>query len=235
MPARTSRASEIAAQIESDILKAGATSGAHVGLRKDLLERFSTSPSVINEALRILRERGLIAVKPGPHGGIFVAEDVQWMQLSGINMWFRRGVFSPQELLGSRVHLEDLFARVALEKITPEDARPLEWAFDDLKTSTANATDYWRANLRLHLAIARASKLTFLAETYQALVVTLTHSLMHAEFVEDHEELLKHNIAVHGELVHSIRTGDAPLLEKVISLHRQDLVRDGDPTWSPAV
>jgi DNA-binding FadR family transcriptional regulator len=229
------RPSEIAAQIESEILKAGASSGSHVALRKDLLERFNTSPSVINEALRILRERGLVTVKPGPYGGIFVADDIQWVKLGGINMWFRQSPFSPLELFRSRVHLEDVFARAAVERITPEDARTLAWTLEDLRSSTSTALDYWAANLRLHTAIARASKLNFLCDMYQALIICLSQSLMHAEFVEGHESMLEHNLGVHGELVRAIQARDVGALEKALANHREDMVRASDATWSPDV
>lgn len=232
----TSRVAEIAAEIESTILKGGAAAGAHVGLRKDLLEQYGTSPSVINEALRILRERGLITVKPGAHGGVFVADDVRWVQLSGINMWFRKSSHSPLEMFQSRVHLEDALARAALERFRPDDVRGLEWAFDDLKRSTTTAREYWEANLRFHSSVAYASHLDFLADTYQALVITLSQGLMHAEFVEEgHEDLLAHNLEVHGQLIDAIRNRDVDLLDKVLSLHRSDLVRASDPTWSPDI
>lgn len=234
-PTRISRASEIAAQIESDILKAGASSGAHMGLRKELLDRFGASPSVINEALRILRERGLITVKPGPYGGVFVSEDVQWIQLGGINMWFRKSALDPLELFRSRMHLEDLLARVAVERATPDDIRSLHWALDSLRTARGSAQDYWSANLRLHTEIAHASKLTFLDETYQALLICLSQRMMHAEFVGDHEPLLEKNIAVHAELVRAIQTKDPDLLDEVLARHRDDMVRIGDPSWSPDV
>jgi DNA-binding FadR family transcriptional regulator len=229
-----SRVAEIAADIESTILKAGASAGAHVGLRKDLLEQYGASPSVINEALRILRERGLITVKPGAYGGVFVADDVQWVQLAGINMWFRKSSHSPLEMFQSRIHLEDTLTRAALERSVPEDLRNLEWAFEDLTRSTATAREYWQANLRFHTAIARASHLDFLADMYQALVITLSQALMHAEFIDErHDELLAHNIEVHRQLVDALRNHDVELLDKILIIHRGDLVRAGDPAFSP--
>lgn len=234
-PTRISRASEIAAEIESEILRAGASSGAHIGLRKELLDRFGASPSVINEALRILRERGLITVKPGPYGGVFVSEDVQWIQLGGINMWFRKSALDPLELFRSRMHLEDLLARVALERATPDDMRSLHWALDSLRAAGSSARGYWSANLRLHTEIAHASKLTFLDETYQALLICLSQRMMHAEFVADHEPLLQENITVHTELVRAIQIRDADALEEVLARHRDDMIRIGDPSWSPDV
>jgi DNA-binding FadR family transcriptional regulator len=234
MGRRALRASQIAAEIESDILKSGAGSGARFALRKDLLTRFGASPSVINEALRILRERELIIVKPGAHGGIFVSEDVQWVQLGGINMWFRKVSYNPRDLFEARVHLEDLLARVALERNEPDDFRSIEWAFEDLKTSASSAREYWEANSRLHLAIGRAAKSPVLFEMYHALVISLGAGMMQAAFVEGHEEMLQHNIGVHGDLISAIRKREPVLLEKALTLHRHDMVRASDKSWSPA-
>lgn len=235
MAERTSRASQIAAEMESEILRSGAAPGARVALRKDLLTRFATSPSVINEALRILRDRELITVRPGAHGGVFVSESVQWLQLGGINMWFRQAPGDPRELFEARSHLEDTLSRVALTRVGPDDLRSIEWAFEGLRAATESAGEYWSANTQLHLAIGRAAKLQVLFEMYQALVITLNASLMHAEFIEGHEELLDHNIQVHADLISALRDGASDVLEKVLKLHRVDLVRAEDARWSPKV
>lgn len=235
MSKRASRASQIAAEIETEILRSGAVPGQRIALRKDLLSRFSTSPSVINEALRILRDRELIVVRPGAHGGIFISESVQWVQLGGINMWFRQAPGDPRELFESRTYLEDTLARVALNRLLPDDLRSIDWAFEDLRASTKSAGEYWAANTQLHTAIGRAAKLPLLFELYQALVITLNSSLMHAEFIDDYQELLAHNIQVHADLINAIRDGQPDTLEKVLSTHRVDLVRADDSSWSPHV
>src|SRR5262245_66645054 len=67
-----SRAQQIAAEIEAQILSDRIPAGARLGLRTDLIRRFGVSPPVMNEALRILRERDLVTVKPGPNGGVIV-------------------------------------------------------------------------------------------------------------------------------------------------------------------
>lgn len=233
MTRRTSRASEIAVELEGEVLRSGATPGTHIGLRKDLLERFGASPSVVNEALRILRDRGLITVKPGAHGGIFVSDNAQWIQLSGINMWFRRSPLAPLHLYEARIHLEDTLTRVALPRRQPDDLRAIDHAMASLRASTGHARAYWTANTRLHLAIGRAANLPLLHEMYQALVVTLTSGLMHAEFVPDHEKLLAHNLAVHQELVTALHDRAETALEEILDLHRHDLVRAENDSWSP--
>src|SRR6202012_1456353 len=70
---KLSRAQQIAAELEAEILANRMPAGARLGLRTDLIDRFEASPPVMNEALRILRERDLVTVRPGPNGGVMVA------------------------------------------------------------------------------------------------------------------------------------------------------------------
>ena len=70
---RSSRAERVAADLEHEILSARLPVGAHLGRRSEIMDRFGISPTVMNETLRILRDRDLVAVRPGPGGGITVA------------------------------------------------------------------------------------------------------------------------------------------------------------------
>ena len=63
---RSSRAERVAADLEHEILSARLPVGAHLGRRSELMDRFGISPTVMNETLRILRDRDLITVRPGP-------------------------------------------------------------------------------------------------------------------------------------------------------------------------
>ena len=60
-----SRAQQVAAQVENELLAARTPVGTSLGRRTDLMERFGISPTVCNEALRFLRDRDLVLVRPG--------------------------------------------------------------------------------------------------------------------------------------------------------------------------
>ena len=61
---RSSRAERVAADLEHEILSARLPVGAHLGRRSEIMDRFGISPTVMNETLRILRDRDLVAVRP---------------------------------------------------------------------------------------------------------------------------------------------------------------------------
>lgn len=233
-PVRISRAQQVAGQIEDDLLARGVPVGTALGRRADIMREHGISPTVMNEVLRILRDRGLIDVRPGPRGGIFVASQPPQVRLGALDLWFSGSGVDPLELFEARNYLEDILTRVAADRAAPEDLRDMDWAVDEMRRSASDARAYLDANVRLHRAIARASRVTVLADMYEAIATLLTGSLARAVIVEGSEGITEHNIAVHRELVAAIRHRDHEALDKAIRLHRQDLIRVTAPSRSPS-
>jgi DNA-binding FadR family transcriptional regulator len=227
-----SRAQDVAEEIESELLARRTPVGASLGRRTDIMERFAVSPTVINEALRILRERGLVEVKPGPGGGVFVAAQPPQVRLGALDLWFTATSSDPLELFEARAHLEDLLTSVAVDRAGPADVRAMEWAVEEMRAAAAPRA-YLEANLRLHTAIARAARIPVLAGMYESLAAIIAGSLARVELLPGHEEMYAHNIAVHAEIVAAIRDGNREALTKAMSLHREDLIRASNPARSP--
>jgi DNA-binding FadR family transcriptional regulator len=227
-----SRAQQVAAELENELLAARTPVGTALGRRTDLMERFGISPTVCNETLRILRDRGLVLVRPGPGGGIFVASVPPQVRLGALDLWFSGTGVDPLDLFEARTHLESTLTTVAVDRAGPKDVRDMEWALEEMRGAT-EARAYLEANLRLHLAIARAARIPVLAGMYEALAAIISGSLTRAELLPGHEEMYEHNLAVHAEIVAAIRDGNREALTKAMALHHQDLVRAVDPSRSP--
>ncbi|WP_433508436.1 FadR/GntR family transcriptional regulator [Pseudonocardia halophobica] len=232
MPENLSRAQQVASELENELLAARTPVGTSLGRRTDLMERFGISPTVCNETLRILRDRGLVTVRPGPGGGIFVASVPPQVRLGALDLWFSGTGTDPLDLFEARTHLEDTLTSVAVDRAGPRDVRDMEWALEEMRAANEPRA-YLDANLRLHLAIARAARVPVLAGMYEALAAIISGSLTRAELLPGHEEMYEHNVAVHAEIVAAIRDGNREALEKAMVLHRQDLVRATDPSRSP--
>jgi DNA-binding FadR family transcriptional regulator len=227
-----SRAQQVAVDVENELLAGRTAVGTPLGRRTDLMKRFGVSPTVMNEALRILRDRGLVVVRPGPGGGVFVASKPPQVRLGALDLWFSGGNVDPLDLFEARAHLEDTLASVAFERAGPRDVRDMEWAVESMR-ATDDPREYLDANLRLHLAIARAARIPVLAGMYESIAAIITGTVTRVELLPGHEEMYEHNIAVHAEIVAAIRDHNREALDKAINLHRKDLVRRVDPTRSP--
>jgi DNA-binding FadR family transcriptional regulator len=222
---RLSRAQQIAVEIEADILARRLAAGTRLGLRTELIDRFEVSPPVMNEALRILRERDLVTVRPGPNGGVIVASPPPQLRLGGIDVWHQGLTVEPEQLFEARSQLDTLLTTVAAQRATPEDIRAMQWALDDMRAAGDDARAFLNANMRLHVAIARASRIELLAGFYESIVTLLSTTMTKATFVQDKDELREHNLQVHADLILAIRDQDTIALQKLLRLHHQDTVR----------
>jgi DNA-binding FadR family transcriptional regulator len=224
----------IAAELEEEILEQRLSAGARLALRTELIDRFGVSANAMNEALRILRERSIIEVKPGVQGGVFVAQPPPQLRLGVIDVWFRGLLVDAVDLFEARTMLEDSFAAVAAERATPEDCRDLDWAVESLRDNRADPRGYLEANIRFHRTIARAAGVPVLAGMYESIVTLIRATLVRAEFAgPTAAEVIDENITVHARIASAVRNRDHEALSAAILDHRTDLVRLTDPSRSP--
>lgn len=223
------RTEEVANELEAEILRRREPVGTRLGLRTELMARFDVGPSTINEALRMLRERNLVTVRPGPNGGVFVADDPPGIRLGGLDLWFQGLTIPPLEIFESRALLEDVFNGLARERATPEDLHEMALRLRAMETAGPDPRAFFQANVAFHLAIARASRVSVLVGLYSSLVALLTGALVRASYRPGWERGLEHNLRVHGELLDAIRSGDARRVAIAAEHHRSDMVRPIEP------
>jgi DNA-binding FadR family transcriptional regulator len=227
-----SRAQQVASAIENELLAARTAVGASLGRRTDLMERYKISPMIMNEVLRILRDRGLVVVKPGPGGGVFVASQPPQVRLGALDLWFSPTTTDPLDLFEARTHLEDVLTSVALDRAGPDDVRDMEWAVEEMRSATTPRA-FLDANLRFHQAVARAARISVLAAMHEAVAAIISGSTTKVELLPGHEEMYSRNIEVHAEIAAAIRARDREALGTLMALHRHDLVRVVNPSRSP--
>lgn len=221
----TSRAERLAADIERDILDIRPQAGERLGLRTELIERYDTSPSVMNEALQLLRERGLVTVKRGATGGIFVNEVPPQLRIGTVDIWFS-GVADARDLFEARRSLEDMLCEMALLRATPEDVRMMSWALDELHGSRDDPRLFFTAILRFHTAIARAARVPYVSDLYASIATLLASTIVKARYIGNHEAGVNKSVVVHGRLLEAIRTGDSDALQRACRVHGDEELRE---------
>jgi DNA-binding FadR family transcriptional regulator len=78
------RAKEISSRLERIIAACGLKAGDSLGTKEDLRRRFQVSPGTMNEAVRILESRGVIEMRRGLRGGVFVSRIPMQSVLKGV-------------------------------------------------------------------------------------------------------------------------------------------------------
>lgn len=229
---RSSRAERVAADLEHEILSARLPVGSHLGRRSELMDRFGISPTVMNETLRILRDRDLVTVRPGPGGGITVASAPAQVRVGALDLWFQPSNPHPLDLFEARLYLEFGLTKAAFERATGDDVAAMRSAMVTMRAST-DAGQFFDSVLVFHGVVAAAAHIPVLEGMHQLIVTSIKTVLTRVVFVGEHEPLLVRSLDIHDDIVAAIALHDQPSFVDAINRHDQDLIRSGDPDRTP--
>jgi DNA-binding FadR family transcriptional regulator len=211
---RVSRAEALARQLETEIMDEVIAPGHRLGTKGELRKRFGVALTTVNEAVRLLEMRGLVGVRPGPGGGVFVANGSARMALSHSTLRFRRGSAGFTEALEVRDALDPLICREAARQHGPADIAALGRILDQMERRVADPREYLRLNYRLHRRIAKLSANAALHGIYLMLLDSMEKSL-EAAAVDDFDT--EGHLADHRELIAAIDAGEGERLEAAIA------------------
>lgn len=196
----------MAERLAEMISEQGLPAGARLGTKSELRERFDVATTTVNEAIRLLENRGLATAKPGPGGGVFVAEPSHWMQLSQFVLGLKHSSAAMAETLAVRAALEPLMAEEAARHHRKKDLRDLGRLLDRMGEHLDDPEGFLRCNWALHRRISEICRNGFARSIYSSLI----------SFAED--ELVDvvgrgvfsgaENLQVHRDLVQAIASGD---------------------------
>lgn len=231
-PLRSSRAERVAADLEHEILSAQLPVGSHLGRRSEIMDRFGISPTVMNETLRILRDRDLVTVRPGPGGGITVASAPPQVRLGALDLWFQPSTPHPLDLFEARLYLEFGLTKAAFERATDNDVAAMRSAMVTMRAST-DAAEFFDAVLSFHGVVAAAAHIPVLEGMHQLVVTSIKAVLSRVVFVRHHEPLLARSLDIHDDIVAAIALHDQASFVDAINRHDEDLIRSDDLDRTP--
>lgn len=229
---RASRAERVAADLEHEILSARLPVGAHLGRRSEIMDRFGISPTVMSETLRILRDRDLVTVRPGPGGGITVASARPQVRVGALDLWFQPSTPHPLDLFEARLYLEFGLTKAAFERADSDDIAAMRSASVAMRAATG-AAQYFDAVLAFHGVVAAAAHIPVLEGMHQLVVTSIKAVLTRVVFVRHHKVLLASSLDVHDDIVAAIALHDQASFVDAINRHDQDLIRVDDPDRTP--
>ncbi len=223
-PVQTRRTFEEAvAQIAERITLGDLNPGDQLPSERTLAQQMQISRPTVREALKLLAEAGVVAVRPGARGGAVVPREVL-RRKSDLRVSEVGGVLEARRLLEPQVAL--LAARHARDA----DLEAMERTIDAQRRIAAEeeflaSEDRFLAlDLQFHLAIAKA--------TGNSTVVSLMRSLLRRlEIARDmalhHPPVVDWSVAIHERTLAAIRAGDMDEIEAVMDEHLSALER----TW----
>jgi DNA-binding FadR family transcriptional regulator len=214
---RVSRAESLAREIERHIQEESLPDGWRLGTKKDVRERFHVAAGTVNQALRLLENRGLIAARPGPGGGLFVSTPSPHIRLSHLILGFSDGGTTVADCLAVRTGLEPLVAEQARRHHTDADLAELRELLQRMSNSVDSPRGFLEANWALHRRMVEISPNPVLRAVYGTLM----------DYIEGHVENVapdavfrsSENLDVHRALVAAIASRDPASVEEAVRKH----------------
>lgn len=149
---------DIISQIREAILNGTLKPGDRLPPEKVLVSNFGVSKHTLREALRSLEVMGFLEVRKGAAGGAVVLEvDMKTTRDSIANFLYFQNI-SVRDLSEVRKFIEPHLARLAAERMTPEELDELTAIHQSCLAAMAQGDLTYAHDMAFHDAIARASR-----------------------------------------------------------------------------
>lgn len=195
--------------------------GHRIGTKGELGLEFGVSPATLGEALRVLRGRGVVDVRPGPGGGVFVAAQSPLLRLAQTVLELREGGASVSDVAAVLDGLDEVVARDAAAHRTDDDLRDLDRLAARLGEVWSDPEERPAAMWALHGRIADISPNPVLRAFYVNLVDYLGDALDEPEVVDGFDPGSPRRLQVHLDLVEAIRAGEQQSVDAAVRRHRE--------------
>src|SRR3712207_5239478 len=186
------------------------------------------SRPTLREAIKVLADAGLLQVRRGPGGGMFVASDVVPVELVRQRSTMRLGEVAA--VLEARRLVEPRVAQLAAVRATDEDFAALERSIEAMRAICARGYTpededrFLQLDVQFHLALARAAG----NPTVETLMRTLIRQLEIARDMAMHLPLVPEwTIGIHERTLGVVRSVDLAEVEEVMDEHLGQL----EQTW----
>jgi GntR family transcriptional repressor for pyruvate dehydrogenase complex len=154
---RTSRLYEqIVQQIEDSVLKGTLKPGDQLPAERELAQQLGVSRTAVREAVKTLREKGLVEAYSGR--GTFITDGTSQAARQSFDLMIKLGQQegSPQ-LAELRLILEPGIAALAAARAKEEDIATMREAVEVMERAQKDPEAYIEADLDFHLALAEAA------------------------------------------------------------------------------
>jgi len=227
-----SRGEQVADALAGQIRSRRLAPGSRLGTIDEIHAGVGYGRSAVSEALRLLRDRGVLEIRPGRGGGVFVADDTPIVRLRHTLLDVADAAPDQvRDAIGVREALEEPVALAAAGACRPADARLLRTAVRSLARSRGDYAEFLRRNWRLHELIASLSPNAMLAAIYTSCIGHVRAAPASYEAEEDVESFIARRAAVHEALVEAIVAGDPERIRAAVAAHN---AAETDPPAVPS-
>ena len=212
----------LADRVREEIFSRRPEPGTYLFGLNELRQRVGFGPSVIREALNQLAAEGLIEIRRGPKGGVYVRRVGADVITKSLGALVSMNGTPRKKVIEARLAIEGLCARLAAVHATEEDIGQLAQSVSRSSALVNDSAAFAEENVVFHLAIVEA--------THNDIIIALTRSLREMFFRETvnfsyNKKMLHEAQSAHEELVNRISSRRRDEAHRLMSAHIREFNR----------
>lgn len=219
-------------QLQEAILSGDLKPGDGLPSEMKLKEMFETGRGTIREALRMLEQKGLIDIRVGAGGGIFVRDMGTEKITEHLKMLIQFKKVNVTHIATFREGVEGSVAAMAAEKANKEDVEVLRSSLSEIKKLMTRDNSYWHRfidiDIEIHLTIAKIAANPIYEAVIEMIHQDILGSTVH--FSEKNQKVLQQNYDDLKGIVNAIAAKDAEKAKTLARLHvnrfRENIIED---------
>lgn len=220
---RAKRSDLIAEELLRWVLLTAKKPGDRLPQEKELMEMFGSSRGTIRETLKSLEVQGLVEIVTGPQGGARLTEvpEERAMQLLTPYFYFRG--LSAHAIYDTRLMLEPLMVRAAIDKLTDQDFAALQQTIDICKaglTGNVDVVSHRAAELQFHHIIANRVP-NALLRFFCIFMNHILYSVVTPKSVAqgEHHDFSEHVVHAHQDIMDALVARDVEAAARLMEEH----------------
>ena len=146
---------QIVQQVEDSIQKGALKPGDQLPPERELAEQFGVSRTAVREAVKTLREKGMVEAYPGR--GTFITDGSSYTMKQSLDRLMKSGNEGFPALAEVREILEPEIAALATGRADAEDLAAMRQQVATMDAAKRDPEAYIEADLDFHLALAEAA------------------------------------------------------------------------------
>ena len=213
---------QIVDQIEQRILAGELRADDRLPAERDLALQFGVSRTAVREAVKTLRQKGLLEIQPGR--GTFVTNRTARAARTSLGLMMKLGdTADSRNLTEVREILEPEIAALAATRATEDDLATMRQAIATMDAALHDVDTFIEADLNFHLALARATQNGLIPTLIDPIVALLRE---HRKRVFNTPGAPERGQQYHKRIFDSVRKRNASSAREAMRAHLQQVRQD---------
>jgi GntR family transcriptional repressor for pyruvate dehydrogenase complex len=217
---------QIVRQIEDSILKGDLKGGEQLPAERDLAQQFGVSRTAVREAMKTLREKGLVEAYAGR--GTFVTNETSRSMRHTLDRMMRSG---PSESAGHLVEVREILepeiAALAAKRADEEARCAMRESITVMEASRLDPEGFIEGDLDFHLALAEAAGNPLILSLIDSIVGLLREQRLRTYHIDGGPERGQYH---HKRILEAIERRDPLSAREAMFAHLRQVREDSQKT-----